>query len=194
MEEILAKISLSQLALIPALICLILFFRALFSKGNSYFLKPFLLLLVFFALFIFLNEQDYGKQTLLELKEKHFPKKILPLNYTVNQVSSGGLQKKIYIFNDPRPKITLVAMEGGKYFVMKKVDALNAVLRKLKLPPVKEGVAELATVTGSTLDTAKFRWERYNGGTLTVIKELCRDKDALTFYHCITSIIVENIY
>lgn len=194
MEEILAKISISHLALIPAFIYLILFFRALFSKGNSYFLKPFLFLLVFFALFIFLNEQDYGRQTLLELKEKHFPSKVLSLNYTVNEHSSKGVYRKVYVFQDPKPKITLVPMESGKYFMMKNVDTINAVLNELNLPPVKEGVPDLSTVTGSNLDTAKFRWENYRGGTLTVIKELCRDKDSLTFYDCISSIIVENIY
>ncbi|MCK7527746.1 MAG: hypothetical protein MZV64_64100 [Ignavibacteriales bacterium] len=60
----------------------------------------------------------------------------------------------------------MAMIDGGKYMTIKDVRPVNVVLEYLGLPPVAEGVAELASLTGRTIDADKFRWDDYERGVL----------------------------
>jgi len=189
-NQVLEFLTLSHLVLFLALLCSVWAIRTLFTREGKSLFTPLLFVLVFVAGSIVLDMQDLGQYNLLQVKQKIFPEKPLVLNYEIQEWKSDFVRYRSFTFSDPRPKITLTPTEGGKYFILEDIDQLNAILRALKLPEVTHGTPELATITGSTLDVTKFQWKDYPLGTLTVIRDLCRDREALTSYHCIARIII----
>ena len=81
-------------------------------------------------------------------------------------------------------------MDGGKYMAIKDVRLLNAVLKYIGLPPVAEGVPELASLTGRTFDADKYRWDDYERGVLLIERGICRDMTTTATFTCIVRITV----
>jgi len=189
-NQVLEFLTLSHLALFMAFICSVWAIRTLFTREGKSLFTPLFFVLIFVAGSIVLDMHNISQYNLLNLKQKLFPEKPLLLNYEIQEWKSDFTRYRSYTFSHPRPKITLKPTDGGKYFILEDIDQLNAILRALKLPEVTHGTPELATITGSTLDVTKFQWKDYPLGTLTVIRDLCRDRQALTSYHCLSRIII----
>ena len=83
-------------------------------------------------------------------------------------------------------------VEGGKYMAIKDVRGVNAVLQYLGLPPVKEGVPELASLTGRSLDADKYRWDNYERGILLIERGICRNMSSAQTFTCIVRISLTN--
>ena len=79
---------------------------------------------------------------------------------------------------------------GGKYMVIKDIRHVNVVLKYIGLPPVSEGVPELASITGQRLDTDKYRWDDYERGVLLIERGICRDMVSAQTFACIARITV----
>jgi hypothetical protein len=136
----------------------------------------------------------YVSQTKLEqlsfraIKEELFPVKGGIYTFHKREGMIGGRTTTDYIFNDPGPPLSLVMIEGGKYMAIKDPRGVNAVLQYLGLPPVKEGVPELASLTGRTLDADKYRWDDYERGVLLIERGICRDMSSAATFTCIARI------
>jgi hypothetical protein len=72
------------------------------------------------------------------------------------------------------------------------IAPLNRVLKYIGLPPVKHGIRELASITGSTLDANLYRWDNYELGVLTVERGICRNVTTAESFPCIESITVKG--
>lgn len=190
MNQVLEFLTLRHLVLFLGVIFLFWAVRNLFIRGGKSILTPLFFVFLAVASSIIVDIYPAGQYNLLELKQKLFPPKPLVLNYEVREWKSNFVRYRSYTFFKPRPKLTLTPIESGKYFVLEDIDQLNAILRSLKLPEVTHGTQELALLTNNPLDVTKFQWKDYPLGTLTVIRDLCRDKKALTSYHCISRIVI----
>ena len=73
---------------------------------------------------------------------------------------------------------------------IKDVRSVNVVLKYLGLPPVAEGVTELASITDQTIDSDKFRWDDYEKGVLLIERGICRDMTSARSFPCIARITV----
>lgn len=136
----------------------------------------------------------YVSQTKLEqlsfraIKEELFPVKGGTYTFHKREGTIGGQRTTDYIFNDPGPPLSLVMIEGGKYMAIRDTRGVNAVLQYLGLPPVNEGVPELASLTGRTLDADKYRWDDYELGVLLIERGICRDMNSAATFTCIARI------
>jgi len=57
---------------------------------------------------------------------------------------------------------------------------------------VDHPVRELAALTGSANDLKTYRWDDYKLGVLTVVRDICQDRDRLESYECIESIFISK--
>lgn len=131
-----------------------------------------------------------GKISFTSIKEYLFPVPERDYPFTVNTGTVSGRPSTIYIFQDPGPPLSTAMMEGGKYMAIKDLRTVNNVLKLLGLPPVGEGVPELASLTGKTLDADKYLWNDYERGVLLIERGLCRDMTSARTFPCISSIRV----
>ncbi len=138
----------------------------------------------------------YVNQTKLEtlsftaVKEELFPVKARAYTFNKRESFVAGTSTTSYIFDDPGPPLSLAMTDGGKYMTIKDVRSVNVVLEYLGLPPVAEGVAELASLTGRTIDADKFRWDDYERGVLLLERGICRDMTSAQSFTCIARITV----
>lgn len=79
-----------------------------------------------------------------------------------------------------------------KYFDIKDVHSVNRILEYLGLPLVDHPVRELAAITGSANDLNTYKWDDYELGVLTVVRDICQDRDRLESYQCIESIFISK--
>lgn len=138
----------------------------------------------------------YVNQTKLEtlsftaVKEELFPVKARAYTFDKRESFVAGTSTTAYIFDDPGPPLSLAMTDGGKYMTIKDVRSVNVVLEYLGLPPVAAGVAELASLTGRTIDADKFRWDDYERGVLLLERGICRDMTSAQSFTCIARITV----
>jgi len=104
----------------------------------------------------------------------------------------AGSPTTTYIFEDPGPPLPLVMMSGGKYMAIKDVRSVNSVLEFLGLPPVAEGVSELASITHQPLDADKYRWDDYKRGVLLLERGICLDMTSAQTFTCIARITINS--
>jgi hypothetical protein len=131
-----------------------------------------------------------GKISFTSIKEYLFPVPERAYTYDRKDGHVGGRPSTIYIFNDPGPPLSLAMMEGGKYMAIKDLRTVNNVLKYIGLPPVAAGVSELASLTGRTIDSDKYRWDDYEKGILLIERGLCRDMATARSFPCIATIRV----
>jgi hypothetical protein len=140
----------------------------------------------------------YVSQTKLEtlsyksIKNDLFPPKPIHATFEKRDTYVAGALRTTYLFAEPGPELVLSMEEGGKYLTIKDIDPLNRVLEYVGLPPVKRGVRELSAITGSSLDTDKYRWDDYELGILTIERGICRNVATTSTYPCIQAITVQR--
>jgi hypothetical protein len=140
----------------------------------------------------------YVSQTKLEylsfkgIKEDLFPPEPIYHRFTKTESTSGGITRTTYIFQDPGPPLILSMEKGGKDMVVRKLESLNRVLAHVGLPPVKEGVKELAAITGRAIDANIFRWDDYQLGILTIERGIGHDAAQIKSYPSIVAITVTS--
>lgn len=125
-----------------------------------------------------------------QLKRLIFPAKTEEWEYIVDKGSFQGMPQTRYIFPEPGPQLNLTMDPQGGTFSITDVSVVNSVLEYLGLPPVEEGVPELSTITGSSLNINTYRWDDYPQGILILERGLCRKLDTLNTYPCIASITI----
>ncbi len=140
----------------------------------------------------------YVNQTKLEMlsfkavKEELFPPKEQSFTYQKKEAYQAGSYVTTFTFSDPGPRLPLTMEEGGKTLAVRDIERLNRTLARLGLPPVREGVRELASITGRSLDADKYVWETYELGRLTIYRGICRDMTTTGTFPCIASLTVER--
>jgi hypothetical protein len=138
----------------------------------------------------FLNQTKLEKLSYSAIKNELSPVKKRNYKFKMREGRIAGSPTTTYIFEDPGPPLPLALMNGGKYMAIKDVRWVNNVLEFLGLPPVAEGVSELASITHQTLDTDKYRWDDYERGILLLERGLCRDMTATQTFTCIVRITI----
>jgi hypothetical protein len=121
-----------------------------------------------------------------QIKNTFFPEK--PPNYIFQKEENENYIR--YYFESPGPKLSLEMDASQKYFHIKDVYSVNRILQYLGLPKVDRPVRELASITGSANDLDTYRWDDYKLGVLTIIRDICQDRDKLESYQCISNIII----
>ena len=138
----------------------------------------------------YVNQTKLEKLSFTAIKQELFPVKARAYTFDKREGFVAGRPTTSYIFDDPGPPLALAMIDGGKYMTIKDVRSVNVVLEYLGLPPVPEGVPELASLTGRTLDADKFRWDDYGRGVLLVERGICRDMTSAQSFTCIARITV----
>lgn len=141
--------------------------------------------------FYYLNQTKLQTLTYKAVKNDLFPPKALHLSFEKHESTLAGALRTVYTFAEPGPELVLKMEEGGKYLTILDIDPLNRVLEYMGLPPVKRGVRELAAITGSALDTDKYRWEDYKLGIMTIERGICHNVATISTYPCIQTITID---
>jgi len=143
------------------------------------------------ALF-YLNQTKLEKLSFSTVKEDLFPPKIRNYAFEKREGFIAGSPTTTYVFDDPGPPLALSMESGGKYMAIKDIRPVNRILAFLGLPPVTEGVPELAAITHQTIDADKYRWENYERGVLLIERGICRDMTSAQSFPCISRITVRG--
>jgi hypothetical protein len=141
--------------------------------------------------FYYVHQTRLQTLSFKSVKEDLFPSAPLSLSYDKRDTTVGGVSATVYGFAEPGPELVLSMDEGGKYLTIRDIDPLNRVLQYVGLPPVKHGVPELASITGSDLDASKYRWDDYELGILIVERGICRNVRTAGTYPCIQALTVQ---
>ncbi|HYA48311.1 MAG TPA: hypothetical protein VEG35_01315 [Burkholderiales bacterium] len=142
------------------------------------------------VVFFYLNQTKLQTLSFKSIKNDLFPPKPLHFLYEKRESFSGDQLRTVYSFAEPGPEFVLSMEEGGKSLAVTDIDPLNRVLAYLGLPPVKKGTPELSTITGSTLDANRYRWDDYELGVLLIERGICRNIDSASTYPCIDTITI----
>lgn len=140
--------------------------------------------------FFYLNQTKLQTLTYKGVKNDLFPPKPLHAVFEKREMISAGESRTIYSFSEPGPELALSMDEGGKTLSITDIDPLNRILVYVGLPPVKKGAPELSSITGSSLDVDKYRWDDYELGTLIVERGICRNVTTTSTYPCVETITV----
>jgi hypothetical protein len=138
----------------------------------------------------YLNQTKLEKLSYTAIKEELFPVKERAYTFNKREVFVEGRPVTTFIFEDPGPPLPVAMMNGGKSMSIKDIRPVNVVLKYLGLPPISEGVPELASITGQRLDTDKFRWDDYERGVLLIERGICTVMSSAQTFTCITRITV----
>ena len=142
--------------------------------------------------FFYVNQTKLQTLTLDAIRDDLFPPKLEYFTFDKRETTAGGILTTTYIFTEPGPRLRLTMEKGGKYLTISDIRSLNRVLAYVGLPPVKSGVRELASITGSTLDANLYRWEDYDLGVMTLERGICHNISTTESYPCISSITVRS--
>jgi hypothetical protein len=131
-----------------------------------------------------------GKISFTTIRDHLFPVPERDYSFDRREGHSAGRQTLTFIFYDPGPPLSLALMEGGKYMAIKDIRRINAALKAVGLPPVSAGVPELASLTGKSVDSDKFRWDDYERGVLVIERGICHDMTSARSFPCVSTIRV----
>jgi len=152
--------------------------------------RALIVLLLLGITFYYLNQTKLQTLTFKAVKNDLFPPRPLNISFEKHENYVSGQLQTTYTFAEPGPELVLSMDEGGKSLTISDIDPLNRVLAYVGLPPVKRGVRDLSAITGSNLDTDKYRWDDYELGTLTIERGICRNVTTTATYPCIEAITV----
>ena len=138
----------------------------------------------------YLNQTKLETLSFTAIKQELFPVKSRAYTYNRRDSYDAGRTVTAYIFEDPGPPLSVAMIEGGKHMAIKDIRPVNVVLEYLGLPPVAAGVPELASITGRSLDSDKYRWDDYERGVLLLERGICRDMTSAQSFTCIARITV----
>ena len=127
-----------------------------------------------------------------QIKDTFFPEKMPNYIFHRDERNDASGHYIRYFFESPGPKLSLELDPSGKYFNIKDLNSINRILKYVGLPEVNRRVPELASITGSANDIAHYRWDDYEHGILTIIREICQDRDRLESYQCISNILISR--
>ena len=138
----------------------------------------------------YLNTTKLETLSFAAIKRDLFPVQTRAYVYKVQEAKYAGRRATEYFFEDPGPPLSLAMAEGGKYLEIRDVEPINALLEYIGLPPVDEGVPELAAITGSSIDAERFRWDDYEKGVLVITRGICRDMASAKTFPCVSQITI----
>ncbi len=190
MKDFLGMISLTTAASILLILAAIWLIILIIRKQHEYIFRSMLIMLLLLMGLIFLRQHEAGKITWPEIKIRLFPGKPPVYNYTVKKAYIGNKLETRYVFQDPKPKLSLKLNSSGDYFHISDIKPINDTLEHLKLPRVEKAVPELASLTGARGDVNLYRWEDYPLGVLTIERALCQEENSLEVYHGIITLRV----
>jgi len=193
MAEILGRITLVNILGVLLLIASIWLLVIIVKKKTGYIFRGMVFFLFVLLALIYFQQSEAKKYTLSDVRYALFPKKSLPLIYHVAEDSQPGTVVR-YVFDDPKPRIPLSMDKNGKYFHITDITAINDILSKMKLPRVKEGAKELASITGNNSQQNLYRWDDYPRGILTIERSICRNRETLNSFNCIIAITIRKKY
>jgi hypothetical protein len=173
------------LAIVWVIVCVI-------RNDMATILRALIVMVLLGIVFYYLSQTKLQTLSYKSIKNDLFPPKPLHVAFEKKDSYVSGALRTTYLFAEPGPELVLSMEEGGKYLAIKDVDPLNRVLQYVGLPPVKRGVRELAAITGSGLDTDKYRWNDYELGILTIERGICRNVATTATYPCIQTITIDR--
>jgi len=194
MENLLSTVSLTDIVGFLLLLASIWLIKIVLKRENEHILRGMMVFLLFLAFFLYLNQGSTEKWTLSDVKDRFFTGQPPDIEFRVETGVSGDRQFTRYIFRDPLPSISLSMGGAGDYFHIKDLEPVNRILRRLDLPPVKQGAPELVSVTGSRTDASIFRWNNYARGILVLEETLVQQRNSLKTYHGVVRITLRARY
>lgn len=156
--------------------------------------RAILILAVFGACFVLLEQTKLETISFQDIKNRIFPEKTVSYTYRVNERSIDGMQFTRYLFDDPGPRLNLTLDKEGQYYHITDPSSVNRVLKFLNLPEVDSGVNELASITGKANDVSQYVWNDYPLGVLRLERGLSHGRDSIETYICISSISINRRY
>jgi hypothetical protein len=172
--------------------CLIWAMSIVIRKDYESLVRVILVGAVIGVAFFYVNQTDLEKLSWSAVKEDIFPPKMEHYRFERREITTGGVARTVFLFDEPGPKINVVMEKGGKNLVIRNTDSLNRVLAYIGLPPVKHGVPELISITGKGSDANTYLWDDYDKGILIVEQGLFHDSSSLQSYPQIVAITVRN--
>jgi hypothetical protein len=164
--------------------------RVLVRRETENLVRAVVVSFLFGAVFFYLQHVKLQRLTFgdirAQIKDTFFPEQ--PPNYIFQKEETANYIR--YYFESPGPKLSLDMDASHKYFNIKDVHSVNRILEYLGLPMVDRPVRELAAITGSANDLNLYRWDNYTLGVLTIVRDICQDRDKLESYQCISNIMI----
>ncbi|MGD9344303.1 MAG: hypothetical protein PVH84_00460 [Candidatus Aminicenantes bacterium] len=193
MADIIGQITLVNILSVLLLIASIWLLVIIVQKKTGYMFRAMVFFLFVLLALIYFQQSEAKKYTLSDVRYALFPKKSLPLNYHVAEDSQPGTVVR-YVFEDPKPRIPVSMDKNGKYFHINNITPINDILSEMKLPRVKKGAKELASITGKSAHKNLYRWDDYPRGILTLERAICRNRETLDSFNCLIAITIRKRY
>ncbi len=188
MKDILGMISLTTAASILLIIAAVWLIILIIKRQHEYIFRAMMIMLILLLALIFLRQHEAGTLTMPRLISKIFPKETPEYSFTVSRKYVGLKEEVRYVFQDPKPRLSLQLDRSGNYFNISDIRPINEVLRQLELPEIEEAVPELASITKTKMDVNLYKWTDYPLGTLTLERAVCQDRETLEVYNGIVRI------
>jgi len=188
MKDVLGMISLTTAASVLLLLAAIWLIILIIKRQHEYIFRAMMIMLILLLAMIFLRQHEAGTLTMPQLISKIFPKKTPEYIFTISRAYVGLKEEVRYVFQDPKPRLSLQLDKSGTYFQISDIQPINEVLKQLKLPQIEEAVPELASITRLKTDVNLYRWTNYPLGILTLERAVCQDKQTLEVYNGIVRI------
>lgn len=192
MEEILNAITLQRIVTVLFILSALLLLRSIFRKERKNIRLSFLIFICFGIALLYIQKNEARNLTVIEIKELIYPSPPPDYAYQVREGYEEGDPYTRYIFEDPKPKLSLSADRESGYLRISSITSINIVMDYLGLPKITRTVPELASITGSLQDTSCYRWDDFPIGILLIKRTLCSDIEKISTYHCISSITIIN--
>jgi len=190
MEEILNAITLQKIVTVLFILSALLLLKSVFKKERKNTRLSFLIFICFGIALFYVQQNEARNLSLIEIKELIYPSSPPDYAYQVKEGYEEGDPYTRYIFEDPKPKLSLSADKKSGYFRISSITSINIVMDYLDLPKITRTVPELASITGSLHDTSCYRWDDYPLGILLIKRTLCSNIEKISTYPCISSITI----
>jgi hypothetical protein len=193
MQEFLGQITLVNILSVLLLIASIWLLIIILQKRTGYMFRGMIFLLFVLLALIYFQQSNVNKFTLSDFRYVFSPKRSFTLNYRKDKDTHQDTIAR-YVFDDPKPRISVSMDANGKYFHITNITVINKILSRLGLPRLSSGAQELVSITGSNSHKNLYRWEDYPRGILIIEREICKNKATLETYNCLGTITIRKKY
>ena len=190
MEYLVNSVTLHKILTILLILSSIWLLRSIFQGEQKKIWMAFSVLLSFGIIFFHVQQNDSKNMNLADMTDFIFPGPSTNYEYRFDEGYKDGFPYTRYIFEDPKPELSLAMDSKSRYFRISNISSINELLEYLELPKIASAVPELASITGSSYDVGYYLWEDYPAGTLLLERALCREKDQITTYFGISNLTV----